>query len=119
VALATSEAGPLHDAASLSFRASASRPLRLSVQVRLLDGAGERRWVRSVYLDPTPREVRVALGDMREAGTGARTRFDPARIQSLLLVIDTVNARAGDQGEVRIEDLRTATSPQVRTVSSR
>lgn len=119
VALATAEVGPLRRASSLSFRASASRPLRLSVQVRLVDGAAERRWTRSVYLDATPRDVRVALSDMREAGTGARTRFDPSRIQALLLVIDTVNARAGDGGVVRIDDLRTVPADQVRTVSSR
>jgi len=108
VALVTDETGPMHDAARLSFRARASRPLRLSVQARVADGAAEgRRWQRSVYLDGTPREVTVAFADMRLAGTGERAALAPARISSLLFVVDTTNARAGDGGRVWITHLRT------------
>ncbi|MGE5198995.1 MAG: hypothetical protein ACM3H9_05100, partial [Rhodospirillaceae bacterium] len=107
VALATSDVAPMHDAARLAFRAAADRPMRLSVQVRLLDGPLERRWQRSVYLSPEPREVTVAFADMRVAGTGAREPFAPGRIQALLFVVDTVNARPGDGGTVWVEGLRT------------
>jgi hypothetical protein len=107
VALVTDETGPMHDAARLSFRARASRPLRLSVQARAVDGAAEgRRWQRSVYLDGTPREVTVAFADMRVAGTGERAALAPARISSILFVVDTTNARAGDGGRVWITHLR-------------
>jgi len=108
VALVTDEAGATHDATRLSFRARASRPLRLSVQARAANGATEPvRWQRSVYLDGTPREVTVAFADMRVAGTGERAALAPARISSILFVIDTTNARPGEGGRVWITRLRT------------
>jgi len=107
VALATSDVGPLRGAARVAFRASSTRPLRLSVQVRIVDGSTQLRWQRSVYLDPSPRDITVTFADMRVAGTAERRRFDPARIESLLLVVDTTNARPGDGGAVWIEGLRT------------
>jgi hypothetical protein len=107
VALATSHVGPLQDAARVAFRAWSTRPIRLSVQVRIVDGSTQSRWQRSVYLDTSPREVSVTFADMRVAGTAERRPFDPARIESLLLVVDTTNARPGDGGAVWIEGLRT------------
>ncbi|MCX6553123.1 MAG: hypothetical protein NTY02_19335 [Acidobacteria bacterium] len=107
VAMVTSEVGPLTDATRMAFRARASRPLRLSVQVRSVDGSVPRRWQRSVYLDTTPRDVTVVFADMREAGTAARVPLEPARIDALLFVFDTTNARPGDGGTVWIEGLRT------------
>ena len=107
MALATVDAGAMHDAARLAFRGASERPMRLSVQVRLLDGDVERRWQRSVYLSPEPRDISIAFADMREAGTGARAPFKPARIHSLLFVVDSVNARPGDGGVLWVEGLRT------------
>ena len=107
VALVTQEVGAMHDATRIAFRAASARPMRLSVQVRLLDGALERRWQRSVYLSPEPRDVTVHFADMRVAGTGAREALAPARIHSLLFVVDTVNARPGSGGVLWVEELRT------------
>jgi hypothetical protein len=107
VALVTPDVGALHDASRLAFRAASARPMRLSVQVRLIDGAMERRWQRSVYLSPDAREIIVRFADMRAAGTGARESFSPARIHSLLFVVDSVNARPGDRGVAWVEGLRT------------
>jgi hypothetical protein len=107
VALVTFDAGAMHDAARFAFRGAADRPMRLSVQVRLVDGTVERRWQRSVYLCQDPRDVTVNFADMRAAGTGAREPFAPARIHSLLFVVDSVNARAGDGGVLWVEGLRT------------
>lgn len=107
VALVTFDAGAMHDASRFAFRGAADRPMRLSVQVRLVDGAVERRWHRSVYLSPDPRDITIAFADMRAAGTGAREPFAPARIHSLLFVVDSVNARAGDGGVLWVEGLRT------------
>ncbi len=107
VALATPDVGAMHDASRLSFRAAADRPMRLSVQVRLVDGTVERRWQRSVYLAPDPREITIGFADMRAAGTGAREPFSPAGIHSLLFVVDSVNARPGDRGVAWVEGLRT------------
>ena len=108
VALVTDETGALRDATRLAFRARASRPLRLSVQVRD-SGADARRWQRSVYLDETSRDVIVRFDDMRLAGTGERLPFDASRIGSMLFVFDTTNARPGDGGTVVIEALRDGT----------
>ena len=107
VALVTPDVGAMRDASRLSFRAASDRPMRLSVQVRLADGTVERRWQRSVYLSPDPREITVGFADMRVAGTGAREAFAPARIHSLLFVVDSVNARPGDRGVAWVEGLRT------------
>lgn len=107
VAMTTGDVGPLHDAARLSFRAAASRPLRLSVQVRLVEQGTERRWQRSVYLDTTPRDITVFFRDMRIAGSGARSPLDPSHIETLLFVVDTTNARPGDSGVLWFENLRT------------
>ena len=107
VALVTPDVGALHDAARLAFRAAAGRPMRLSVQVRLLEGGADRRWQRSIYLSPEAREFTIPFADMRAVGTGARHAFDPARIHSLLFVVDTVNARPGDRGVAWVEGLRT------------
>jgi hypothetical protein len=107
VALATFDAGAMHDASRFAFRGAADRPMRLSVQVRLVEGTAERRWQRSVYLSPEPREVTIPLADMREAGTGARRPFDPARIHSLLFVVDSVNTPPGGGGVAWVEGLRT------------
>jgi hypothetical protein len=107
VALVTGDVGAMHDAARLAFRAAADRPMRLSVQVRLVEGGGDRRWQRSVYLSPEARDLTIRFADMRLAGTGAREPFAPARIHSLLFVVDTVNARPGDRGVAWVEGLRT------------
>jgi hypothetical protein len=107
VALVTFDAGAMRDATRIAFRAGADRPMRLSVQVRLLDGAVERRWQRSVYLSPEPRDLEVSFADMRAAGTGTREAFAPARIHSLLFVVDSVNARPGDAGALWVERIRT------------
>ena len=108
VALVTDDVRSVREAARLSFRARSSRPMRISVQARCDGGAGEaRRWLRSVYLDATPREITVELSDMRVAGTGARTPVATGAITSILFVYDTTNARPGDGGRVWIERLRT------------
>lgn len=109
VALSTRTVEAVRSASSLAFVMSASRPMRVSVQVRLDSGDSNLRWVRSVYADTMPRQVRVDLKDMRVAGSGAREGFDQARIQSLLFVVDTVNARPGDSGTIRIGELQVGT----------
>ena len=107
VALVTTEVGALHDATRFAFRAASERPMRMSVQVRLVDGTLERRWQRSVYLSPDPREITIRFADMRAVGTGAREAFAPALIHSLLFVVDSVNTRPGASGGLWVEGLRT------------
>ncbi len=86
----------------LAFRASASRPMRLSVQLRLPDG---RRWQRSVYLDETAREIVVPMAAMTGV-TGGTRRMHLERANALLFVVDTVNTSPGAAGETWIDSIR-------------
>jgi PHP domain len=86
----------------LAFYASASRPMRLSVQLRLPDG---RRWQRSVYLDETPREITVPMSEMSSVAPGRR-RMHLERADSLLFVVDTVNTPPGTAGQAWFQSMR-------------
>jgi hypothetical protein len=88
----------------LSFSGSAGAPMRLSVQLR--SQAGER-WQRSVYLDATPRNVRVEFDEFAHAlRTGEIGRPPLDGVRAILFVVDTVNTAPGSSGIVTIERLR-------------
>ncbi len=89
----------------LQFRACADRPMRLSVQVRVPSPHGGERWQRSVYIDEAMRDYTVFLDDLRPIGPASSWKPDLSKVDTLLLVIDTVNARPGASGKVRLEDL--------------
>ena len=86
----------------IEFTATSPRPLRISLQVRSPTG---QRWRRSVYVDQQPRLISVALAELDPVDRRSSMRPIAARVQSILLVIDTVNARPGDSGEVLFRDL--------------
>lgn len=90
----------------LRLRASSGHPMRLSVQLRVPDGTDGQRWLRSVYLDETPREISIFFDDMRPVGSTDTPRPDLGRVDSLLLVVDTTHAHPGTAGEVRVGELR-------------
>lgn len=80
----------------------ADRPRRLSVQVRL-PGPGEgERWVRSVFADETPRQIRVRLEDFEPADRPTSRRPVAARLQSLLFVVDEPHTVRGASGRLEI-----------------
>lgn len=86
----------------IRFTVEADRPMRFSVQVRLPENAGGgERWVRSVYADTTPREVRVRLVDFSPAERQTSRRPVAARLQSLLFVVDAPNTPPGAAGKLR------------------
>lgn len=90
----------------IRFRVTADRPMRFSVQVRLPGGGeGGERWVRSVYADTTPRDVRVRLEDFSPADRTVSRRPVAARLQSLLLVVDTPHTAPGTAGQLQISDV--------------
>lgn len=96
----------------LMFTARANRPMRLSVQLREPGReagaeAGER-WHRSVYLDPTPRDITVYFDDMTPRGVTSRPHPTLANVQSLLFVVDTVNTPLGGNGTIWIDDVKYA-----------
>jgi len=92
---------------TVSFVAAASAPMRVSVQVRLPEGRGRvaQRWRRSIYLDETPASFLLRLQDFEPADRPTVRRPIVTPIQSLLVVVDTVNARAGAAGTVWLSDV--------------
>lgn len=86
----------------LVFRAHASSPMRLSVQLRLPGGRDGLRWRRSVYIDTEPREIVVRLEDLEPVGGVTSQQPLVAPVQSVLFVVDTVNTAPGSSGRVEL-----------------
>jgi hypothetical protein len=106
VAIAHGAAG-LRTKDRLQFRARASQPSRMSVQLRMpAAGADGARWRRSFYLDDQPRDITIFLDDVRPIGATPSARPDLARVTDLLFVVDTTNAHPGTSGHVEISDVR-------------
>ncbi len=101
---------PIHGDALRAFdqiavTAAARRPTRVSVQIRIPQGTG-LRWRRSIYVDQTPRTAIVAIGDMRPIEAPPGTALDLSKADTLLFVVDTVNAVPGMAGEISLTDVR-------------
>jgi hypothetical protein len=90
---------------AIVFQGQASRPMRVSVQLRFAEGG---RWVKSVYLDANGRDVVVRTAEMTPTDTPGHSMPAPESARSLLFVVDLVNARPGDQGEIQISSVRVA-----------
>ena len=91
--------------AAVTFSGRASRPMRISVQLRASAEQGSGRWRKSVYLDETSRTVTLPFSEFRPTGNGlpAMPRLDS--IMSLLFVLDTLNTALGSNGEFLIDSL--------------
>ena len=92
----------------LMFTAWANHPMRLSVQLRGSEGEAGERWHRSVYLDPTPRDVTVYFDDMMPSGVTSRPQPTLSDVQSILFVVDTVNTPLGGNGTIWMDDVNYA-----------
>jgi hypothetical protein len=106
VAAVTPEIAPFRRAARIVFTGSADRPLRISVQLRAPSPGDDQRWWRSIYLDTNAREVVVPLDDLRPVGPRAVSALDRARIDTMLFVVDSTNARPGMSATIRLDDIR-------------
>lgn len=98
------ERGELAGATAVRFEAEASGPMRLSLQVRRSDpagGAGDR-WRRSFYADPERRPVTIPLDQLGPVTPDLAAQPATTTIDSLLIVIDTVNTFPGTRGVVTI-----------------
>ncbi|HVQ41269.1 MAG TPA: CehA/McbA family metallohydrolase [Vicinamibacterales bacterium] len=95
----------------IAITATSATPMRLSLQVRVPGGRDGRRWRKSLYLDRDPRTYVVSLGDMDPVERGSLLRPIVAKVQSVLLVIDTVNASPGASGVVNIRAVTLVTAP--------
>lgn len=96
---------------SVQFDVRASRPMRLSFQVRLPGSPEGQRWGTSVYLDQQERRVVVRLEDLEPIGRTSSLRPVVARIRSLLFVMDTVNTAPGSAGDVWLRQVSLGLGP--------
>jgi hypothetical protein len=92
----------------LVFTARADRPMRISVQLRSATGGEGERWQRSVYLDQTPRTIQVFFDEFSPLGSTSSPTPVLSNVQSILFVIDTVNAKIGSNGRIWIDDIKYA-----------
>jgi hypothetical protein len=89
----------------ITFRALASRPLRLAVTLRPEGTNNPPRWHRSVYLDHTPRNVTVFFDDMRAVPRDVEGPVPLASIGALMFIIDTNNTTPGTSGEITLSEM--------------
>jgi hypothetical protein len=105
VALAAGLPSGLRGARQLLASVSAGRPMRVSIQLRYAQRAGER-WGSSVYLEETPREILLPLDRMRPLDRQSGLPPDPSAASSLLVVVDLTNAKPGSSGRFTIGNIR-------------
>ena len=95
---------------AVQFTARADRPMRVSLQVRLLSG---QRWRRSVYVDGAARSVVVHLDEFERVETASVLRPNAARIRSVLFVVDTLNTTPGTRGSLTLSNVALSRAPVV------
>jgi hypothetical protein len=91
--------------AAVRFTGRASRPMRVSVQLRVPQEQGSGRWRRSVYLDENPRVVTVPFTEFRPVRNGLAAAPPLDAVTSLLFVLDTMNTALGSNGEFWLDEL--------------
>jgi hypothetical protein len=95
----------LYDDQRLQLRGLTDRPRRVWAQLRAPgDGQGER-WGTTFYLDESLRSIELRLADFRPIGALSSERPALDRIDSLLLVVDTLNTPPGTAGQIAIPDM--------------
>ncbi len=92
----------------LVFTARSDRPMRMSVQLRAATGGEGDRWQRSVYVDQTPRTIQVFFDEFSPVGSTSNPTPTLSNVQSVLFVVDTVNAKIGSNGRIWIDDVKYA-----------
>jgi hypothetical protein len=90
---------------SIDFVVRASKPMRISAQLRR--GAGEgSRWRHSFYADQRDRRVRLSVRDFTPVGPPNSAEESVSGVDGLLFVADTVNYQRNSSGELQISGLR-------------
>jgi hypothetical protein len=89
----------------LQLRARSDRPRRLWAQLRADGGGDGERWGRTFYLDPAIQAHELFFSDFRPIGRVSSPRAPLDRVDSLLLVVDTLNNEPGASGRIWMTDL--------------
>ena len=106
------EPSDLAGAGAVRLDVEATRPMRVSLQVRPNAPAGAgHRWRRSFYAGPDRRTVRVPLDELAPVVAGIPARPDLTAAGTLLIVVDTVNTRPGASGALTLDNMRFETGP--------
>jgi hypothetical protein len=92
----------------LQLRVKSDGPRRLWAQLRAPGGRDGERWGKTFYVDETLRPIELGFADFQPLGFVSSERPDFVRVDSLLLVIDTLNSRPGAAGVIEIADLALA-----------
>jgi hypothetical protein len=88
---------------SLLLMIRSERPMRVAVQLRGgSDPSREERWQRSVYIDESERPIVVDFGDMMPVGVTRTARAPLDQSPSVVLMVDTTNAKPGTSGQIWI-----------------
>lgn len=95
---------------ALMFQAAASRPMRISVQLRFASEAG-KRWGRSVYVDSTSKLVTLWIDELLPLDGQASRIPNPATAESVLFVVDLTNAVPGASGHFTVSRLSVGRLP--------
>jgi hypothetical protein len=90
----------------VQFVGRASRPMRISLQLRLPGGTDGRRWRRSVYLGEAPSDISIRLEEFEPVEPYTSQRPVVAPVQSLLFVVDTLNTLPGTSGSFWISNVQ-------------
>jgi hypothetical protein len=97
------ERGRLSQFDRLQVRVVADAPRRIWAQLRSHDHGV--RWGRTFYLDSSLRGLTLPFAEFRAIGSEAAGDVPLNQIDSVLLVVDTVNSRPGSSGAIWIPDL--------------
>ena len=89
----------------LQLRMTSDVPRRLWVQLRAPGSRDGERWGKTFYVDAGLRLIEVRFGDLRPIGAVSTERPPLERMDSLLLVVDTLNSHPGTTGLLQITDL--------------
>ncbi len=89
----------------IDFVVSASKPMRISAQLRR-GASRDYRWRHSFYVDQRARRIQLPIRDFASVGLTIGSGGAAADIDSLLFVADTVNHDRNASGELHISQLR-------------
>jgi hypothetical protein len=87
---------------ALGFRIRAEKPMRVSLQARVLSAD---RWQRSIYVDATARERTIRFDDFRPVGSRDAKNLPTSDLRSIMFVVDTMNTRTGASGRIWVSDV--------------